>query len=350
MISPGSRLTGGAAAISESPDSFTSIGVSVTDYTDGAPLPSEPLIPLVKLSFLDQKMESIRRFLSDSIDRRASIGGEQLQLISAEIASTVHQVIVNGSALIACSPAAVGFKISRLPTGSACMRSDDSDLVQHLPDPVADEAEADILEIDAVELMTERVHFCEICGKGFRRDANLRMHMRAHGDRFKTLESLSKPSGRVTSGGSRSGRPVLFSCPFPGCRRNQNHSSFRPLKTAVCVRNHFRRSHCPKKYNCDLCNSKSFSVVADLNSHRKSCGMRRWRCSCGTSFSRKDKLFGHVTQLEGHEPAVLAKEEKGKGIMVAEVDESRGGQAGPSLDDGFFDGLMEEIGGMGGGR
>ncbi|CAL5410449.1 unnamed protein product [Camellia sinensis] len=32
----------------------------------------------------------------------------------------------------------------------------------------------------------EQNHFCMICGKGFKRDANLRMHMRGHGDEYKS--------------------------------------------------------------------------------------------------------------------------------------------------------------------
>ncbi|KAL7231599.1 hypothetical protein ACSBR2_009768 [Camellia fascicularis] len=35
----------------------------------------------------------------------------------------------------------------------------------------------EIIELDAVELLAKHIHFCDICGKGFKRDANLRMHM-----------------------------------------------------------------------------------------------------------------------------------------------------------------------------
>ncbi|KAI8032460.1 Protein SENSITIVE TO PROTON RHIZOTOXICITY 1 [Camellia lanceoleosa] len=35
----------------------------------------------------------------------------------------------------------------------------------------------EIIELDAVELLTEHIHFCDIYGKGFKRDANLRMHI-----------------------------------------------------------------------------------------------------------------------------------------------------------------------------
>lgn len=51
----------------------------------------------------------------------------------------------------------------------------------------------DIVEMDPVEILAEHTHFCEICGKGFKRDANLRMHMRGHGDEYKTASALARP-------------------------------------------------------------------------------------------------------------------------------------------------------------
>lgn len=192
--------------------------------------------------------------------------------------------------------------------------------------------DCEIVELDAMELLAENIHFCEICGKGFRRDANLRMHMRAHGDQFKTPEALAKPEGALDSTRRRA-TTSRFSCPFEGCNRNKMHRKFKALKSMICVKNHFKRSHCPKMYSCDRCQKKSFSVVSDLRSHMKQCGESKWKCSCGSTFSRKEKLFGHVALFEGHMPAlggVVDQEEKGKKKLVAESD---------FLDDGFFDDL-----------
>nr|QEG03109.1 sensitive to proton rhizotoxicity 1-like protein isoform X1 [Cymbidium ensifolium] len=346
MIGTYSRILGGSATgENEPPDSLSS------SFTDTASTPFDPRIPLLNLSLLGQKMDSLRCFLSDSIDGRVLIGDDQLQFVSGEIASAVHQVIINGSALLASTrPSDVAKPLHLLSKDD--VKPSDNPAPPPPPSSLSEEAVAnadgEIVEIDAAKLMAEHVHFCEICGKGFRRDANLRMHMRAHGDRFKTLESLTKPDGRVATGAIVSGRQIRFSCPFLGCRRNRSHPRFRPLKTTVCVRNHFRRSHCPKMYTCDVCNKKSFSVVADLKSHRKSCGESRWRCTCGTSFSRKDKLFGHITLFDGHFPVVgTGQENKGKGVVKGgEMKDKREKRAGGSLDEGFFDGLMEEIGGM----
>lgn len=206
----------------------------------------------------------------------------------------------------------------------------------------------EIIEIDSVELLAEHIHFCEICGKGFKRDANLRMHMRAHGDRFKSPEALVKPPEKFGAGEARRRR---FSCPFAGCNRNKLSKKFRPLKSVVCVRNHFKRSHCLKMYACDRCNSKRFSVLADLKSHMKHCGERKWRCSCGTNFSRKDKLFGHMALFEGHMPAVM-EDERDKGVLVM-VEEDEGDdngsvkevQLGINCEEkGLLEGLMEGFG------
>lgn len=169
----------------------------------------------------------------------------------------------------------------------------------------------DIIELDAEDLLAKYTHYCQVCGKGFKRDANLRMHMRAHGDEYKTNAALSNPIKSIIRGSecdlmsSSVKHKKKYSCPQEGCRWNQKHAKFQPLKSMVCAKNHYKRSHCPKMYVCKRCNQKQFSVLSDLRTHEKHCGDLKWQCSCGTTFSRKDKLMGHVALFVGHHPAII---------------------------------------------
>lgn len=165
----------------------------------------------------------------------------------------------------------------------------------------------EILQLEKEEILAPHTHFCTICGKGFKRDANLRMHMRGHGDEYKTPAALAKPHKEPNSGTTFIKR---YSCPCVGCKRNKEHKKSQPLKTILCVKNHYRRTHCEKNYACSRCNLKKFSVIADLRTHEKHCGKEKWLCSCGTTFSRKDKLFGHISLFQRHTPAIPLDETK----------------------------------------
>uniref|UniRef100_A0A803KSI8 C2H2-type domain-containing protein n=1 Tax=Chenopodium quinoa TaxID=63459 RepID=A0A803KSI8_CHEQI len=178
--------------------------------------------PLTNLSTIRNRVDSLSHILSNSVNGTAPISIDQSNTISAELTAAIHSVVINGAALLTAA------------TSSSPTHVDGDDL--------------EIVELDLMELTAEHSHTCQVCGKGFKRDANLRMHMRAHGDKYKNIESLSKPDKHKYS--DIYGRNTRFSCPYAGCIRNKRHKEFRPLKSVICVKNHFKRSHCPKKFPC----------------------------------------------------------------------------------------------------
>ncbi|KAK1420298.1 hypothetical protein QVD17_21789 [Tagetes erecta] len=296
----------------------------------------DPETMLGNLSVMEQKIHQLQELVrlttaKSSMDQR--LLQQQQQLVTADITSIIIQLISTAGSLLPSvnrphfpetpnpdpnpnpNPSFVnGVNVSDNNNNVSNMVSKVEDhsheMEMDVHDDDVDEGENlppgsyEILQLEKEEILAPHTHFCVICGKGFKRDANLRMHMRGHGDEYKTPAALAKPHKETAKLIKR------YSCPYVGCKRNKDHKKFQPLKTILCVKNHYKRSHCDKSYTCSRCNTKKFSVIADLKTHEKHCGRDRWLCSCGTTFSRKDKLFGHISLFQGHTPAIPSEEPK----------------------------------------
>ncbi|KAK8684148.1 hypothetical protein V6N13_040179 [Hibiscus sabdariffa] len=320
----------------------------------------DPSAMLDNLSFLEQKIHQLQDLVHLIIGRKGQVLGrpdelvvQQQQLVTADLTSIIVQLISTAGSLLpsgkhtlsAATPSleqsgqfggvvfpsaqglndgfqpqnAGGCKVSGLPNSVDISRKNGNEqnhiIEEHELKDEEDVEEGEslipgtyeILQLEKEEILAPHTHFCTICGKGFKRDANLRMHMRGHGDEYKTPGALAKPN---KESGSEPTIIKRYSCPYTGCKRNKDHKKFQPLKTILCVKNHYKRTHCDKSYICSRCNTKKFSVIADLKTHEKHCGKDKWLCSCGTTFSRKDKLFGHIALFQGHTPAIPLEEAK----------------------------------------
>ncbi|CAL4920022.1 unnamed protein product [Urochloa decumbens] len=283
--------------------------------------PDDPKTVLTYLTFLEQKIRHLRGIVCSAprqiVSAELSCIAVQLVSISRSLAATSAGGTATAEDNARSPPPARAASPNEGDSSDASdhdLNAEDDDELERLPPAGSYE----VIELGREEILAPHVHTCKVCGKGFKRDANLRMHMRGHGEEYKTPAALAKPgAGAGRDAPLPASSRCLYSCPFVGCKRNREHRSFQPLKTAVCVKNHYRRSHCDKSFTCRRCNVKRFSVLADLRTHEKHCGRDRWVCSCGTSFSRKDKLFGHVAAFDGHAPALPPPQEEDQDHLSA---------------------------------
>ncbi|CAI5526113.1 unnamed protein product [Closterium sp. Naga37s-1] len=119
--------------------------------------------------------------------------------------------------------------------------------------------------------------------------------METGGYEEKLAQEVTGPTGASSCGLPTAGAvSEIFSCPVAGCPFHKQHPGFRAFKSKASLRNHYRRTHAGEALLCSRCGSKSFCLPADLEAHERRCGPRRWLCSCGNSFSRKDKLANHL--------------------------------------------------------
>ena len=118
-------------------------------------------VSLRNLSQLSTRMDSVQSFVSQSIQSHTLLTHHQMNIVSNEILTAIRHVITNSAALVAASGNVL--PLSETPTLDS-------------PNLNNNNSNDNVVELDAMELLAKHLHFCEVCGKGFTRDANLRMH------------------------------------------------------------------------------------------------------------------------------------------------------------------------------
>ncbi|KAL0437985.1 UNVERIFIED_CONTAM: protein SENSITIVE TO PROTON RHIZOTOXICITY 1 [Sesamum latifolium] len=183
----------------------------------------DPRAMLNNLSFLEAKIHQLQDLVHLIVGRRGQVTGradqilvQQQQLITADLTSIIVQLISTAGSLLPsvtqtlCSESSisqlgqfagvtnqsVGVSDNVPPHNNNVNKVEDhSDLTgENLPP-----GSYEILQLEKEEILAPHTHFCTICGKGFKRDANLRMHMRGHGDEYKTPAALAKPNKESSS-------------------------------------------------------------------------------------------------------------------------------------------------------
>ncbi|KAF6166607.1 hypothetical protein GIB67_005469 [Kingdonia uniflora] len=162
-----------------------------------------------------------------------------------------------------------------------------------MPDP-----EAEVIALSPKTLMATNRFVCEVCNKGFQRDQNLQLHRRGHNLPWKLRQRTSKEV-----------RKRVYVCPETSC---VHHNPSRALGDLTGIKKHFCRKHGEKKWKCERC-LKKYAVHSDWKAHSKTCGLKEYRCDCGTMFSRRDSFITHRAFCDA-----LAAQEGGRALVVAD--------------------------------
>ncbi|KAK3198986.1 hypothetical protein Dsin_022401 [Dipteronia sinensis] len=161
------------------------------------------------------------------------------------------------------------------------------------PDP-----SADVIALSPRSLMSKSPNRfkCEVCHKGFHRDQNLQFHMREHNLPWK-LKVRSR---------SEVIRKKVYVCPESTCI---HHNPTRALRDLTCMKKHFCRKHCDEKiWQCNKC-PKKYAVESDCRTHSKICGVRKFKCKCGSYLCRtKEGFAAHIAMCDAL--ALLKEKEK----------------------------------------
>ncbi len=138
------------------------------------------------------------------------------------------------------------------------------------------------------------VEGCRKKPEGFKSKQALKFHLQSHPPHELAGVSLE---AALAGGTGRALPPGPYHCNEPGCAFGPGKKTLKNVKTA----SQHAKTHAGAEaqvHTCERC-SRGFALRYRLTEHRKTCGLKVFKCRCGLAMAHKSSLKTHIAQWQG---------------------------------------------------